>query len=349
MTPIDWADARKILLVKLSSLGDLVHVTPVLRALRRQAPAAQILMAVEGRFASVLRYNPNIDGIIEASSTARGWLPRLLDARRALSRHVRPRFDAALDFQGRWRSAVWLYTSRARVMAGRGGVRPGWHTAVQPDMEKHAVQVCAEVAEKLGLEVGDLEPEIFHCPRADLQVGKILESAGVAPDGFVLINPFSRWRSKEWILERYAELMRRLGVVRDLDIVISGGTDRTDDAERLLAGVRNKRVTSLVGRLTLEQAICLYRRARLMVTGDSGPMHVAAALGTPVIALFGPTLPEQTGPWGRHCRVMQRLRPPHHHTYLTDSRREHMAAIDLDTVHAAVIDGLFQRRVRRSA
>lgn len=340
MSFIDWAGARNILIVKLSSLGDLVHVTPVLRALRATAPATRIHLAVEGRFAALFRADPHLDGIIEASSAVQGLLPRVLDARRALSRQVSPRFDVALDFQGRWRSALWVYMSGARIRVGRGDVRPGWHAAVRPDMSRHAVEVCAEVAAALGIHVKDLEPRIYHSARADRELQEILDIARVPPDGFVVINPYSRWRSKEW--PYYAELLRRLASERELHLVLSGGRDRAIDARRLLTRIAGKRVVSLVGRLTLDQAICLYRRARLMVTGDSGPMHVAAALGTPVIALFGPTLPEQTGPWGNYCRVLQVRRPTHHHAYLTDRRREHIAALDVGTVHRAVLEALFQ-------
>jgi lipopolysaccharide heptosyltransferase I len=346
---IDWASARKILIVKLSSLGDLVHVTPVLRVLRRAAPQARIHFAVESRFAAVLRHDPNLDGIIEADGARHGWLSRVLDARRALARHTAPRFDIALDFQGRWRSALWVYMSQARIRAGRGGARPGWHHAVRPDMSRHAVHVCAEVAEAMGLAVPDRDPGVHTSPVADVELEAMLNAAGLPREGFVVINPYSRWRSKEWPMERYAELLRRLTSLRNRSLVLSGGKDRRADAERLLARLPHGSVTSLVGRLTLEQAICLYRRARFMLTGDSGPMHIAAALGTPLIALFGPTFPEQTGPWGSHCRVIQARRPTHHHAYLTDHRGEHVAAITVDCVHAAVLEALFEMPGRMRA
>ena len=239
--------------------------------------------------------------------------------------------------------------SQARFRVGRGGVRPGWQHVIRTDLSRHAVHVCAEIAESLGLAVPDRDPEVFASPAADAEVQAMLAAAGLPREGLVVINPYSRWRSKEWLPERYGELVRRLTSIRGLRLVLSGGRDRGADAARLLARLPVQGVTSFVGRLTLDQAICLYRRARLMITGDSGPMHIAAALGTPVVALFGPTLPEQTGPWGRHCRVIQARRPTHHHAYLTDRRREHIAAIDVDRVHRAVLETLFEPAAARDA
>ena len=93
---------------------------------------------------------------------------------------------------------------------------------------------------------------------------------------------------------------------------------------------------SLAGRLTLAEALCLFRRARLMISCDSGPMHAAAALGTPVVALFGPTLPERTGPWGSEHVVLQAERPPEHHAYRSDDARRYISALTVDAMMAGV-------------
>jgi ADP-heptose:LPS heptosyltransferase len=95
---------------------------------------------------------------------------------------------------------------------------------------------------------------------------------------------------------------------------------------------------SLVGRMLIEEAICLYRRARFIITGDTGPMHAAAAVATPVVALFGATWPEQTGPWGRRHRVLQSSRSEFHHAYPNDAERRHIEAIGVDMVFAAAAD-----------
>jgi ADP-heptose:LPS heptosyltransferase len=119
-------------------------------------------------------------------------------------------------------------------------------------------------------------------------------------------------------------------------MVITGGPGEEEQARALMQGLYPGVAVSLVGKLTLEQALCLYRRGILMVTGDSGPMHAAAALGTRVVALFGPTLPERTGPWGDKHIVIQELRPPSHHTYRSDHNKVYMRAISVEQVYRAV-------------
>jgi ADP-heptose:LPS heptosyltransferase len=148
------------------------------------------------------------------------------------------------------------------------------------------------------------------------------------------------WTSKTWPPDRYAQLMHRLGDEFRVPMVITGGPGEVAQAEELLRLLGPRIAASLVGKLTLEQALCLYRRARLMVTGDSGPMHAAAALGTQTVALFGPTLPERTGPWGKGHIVIQEQRPTFHHAYLSDHDRKYIRAIGVQVVYDAVRSAL---------
>jgi ADP-heptose:LPS heptosyltransferase len=347
MLTVEPEQVRRILVVKLSSLGDIVHVTPCVRALRHRFPHAHIVMAIDQCFADVVRCNPHLDGLIESDPRCSGWLARLLQTRHALSRHTRPRFDLAIDFQGVRRSALYVYLSHARLQGGRGGWRPGWNVVCAPRAGQHAVTVCADIAQALDIPVENLSPEVFLSEEADATVHTLLTSMDVPAKDFLLVNPFSRWRSKEWPLSRYADLIRRITHEWTLPVVLSGSRDRCGQAEQLYRLIGSRRVVSLVGRLTLAQALCLYQRAGVMVTGDSGPMHVAAALGTKLIALFGPTLPECTGPWGEGHRIIQERRPPTHHTYLNDDGGEYMRAIEVEVVYNAVAEVLADYRRRR--
>jgi ADP-heptose:LPS heptosyltransferase len=245
-----------------------------------------------------------------------------------------------MDFQGNRRSAAWVYASRSKFKAGRGKRRPGWDLAFVPNLDRHAVVVCAEVARKIGISVDELNPEIFLSDQDDRGLLSILETYDLPKNEFILVNPFSRWHSKNWPLDRYAELISRLWGDLGLPIIITGGPGEEDQAAELIHLMKPGTATSLTGKLTLGQAFCLTRRALLMVTCDSGPMHAAAALGTKVVALFGPTLPERTGPWGEGHQVVQITRPPIHHTYLTDTDQIYMRAIDVQTVYRAVISSL---------
>lgn len=325
---------RRILAVKLSSFGDVVHVTPCLRALRRAYPHADIRVAIERRWADVLRPLPYVDGLVEASSRMRVTPAYLLEIRRALAANPGP-FDLAIDFQGTRRSAAWVYASGARVKYGRGWPRPLWRAALRPDLSRHAVAVCADVCRALAAPVDDLAPELRTSPADEQRVARMLADRDLPAEGCVVLNPFSRWNSKGLDVATAAELAARTARLTGEPVVLSGGPD---DASRVAAVARRAGpgAISLAGRLALGEALCLLRRARLVVSCDSGPMHAAAALGTPVVALFGPTHAERTGPWGTGHVVVQAERPSEHHAYRSDHTRRYMRALTVDAMIAAI-------------
>lgn len=328
----------RVLVVKLSAMGDIIHVTGCLKALRHALPRARMTMAVEGRWRDVVAHNRHVDEIIESSAQDRLSLRYLWEIRRTLAR--RGPFDVAIDFQGNRRSAAWIYLSGAPVRLGRGRFRPGWQSAIEPDLSLHAVTVCAEICRSIGVTVPDPSPELHTGPAESPDLGRALSAAGLPSSGYVVLNPFSRWTSKSWPLDNAATVIRRLRRVTDRALVVSGGPGdrRGDDELRRLLGA--DAVPSLVGQLSLGNALCLLERARLVVSCDSGPMHAAAAFGVPVVALFGPTHPERTGPWGPRTRVLQAARPPSHHTYRSDPQASYMRRLDPEAVLAAVLEEL---------
>lgn len=337
------AAPRRILAVKLSSFGDVVHVTPALRALRCAFPHADIRLAIERRWADVVRALPYVDGLVEASSRSSLTPSYLLEVRRTLAA-TPGRFDLAIDFQGTRRSAAWVYASGAPVMAGRGWPRPLWRAALRPDLSRHAVEVCAEVCRAVGAPVDDLAPELRTSPADEERVARLLYAAGVPRAGFVVLNPFSRWDAKGLDVATAAELAARTARLTGACVVVSGGADDAARAAAVVDRTCDAHVVSLAGALALPEALCVFRRARLMISCDSGPMHAAAALGTPVVGLFGPTHPERTGPWGDAHVVVQAKRPREHHAYRTDDARRHIRALTI----AAMLDAV-ERAIHATA
>ncbi len=333
----------RILAVKLSSFGDIIHVTGALRALRQALPHAELTLAVEERWADVVRHNPNVDALIECSSRDRLTFSYLAEVYGHLSK--RPKFDVAIDFQGTRRSAVWVYLSGAPIQLGRGGLRPGWRFSLATDRTRHAVLNCAEVNRAAGLKVDNLDPEIYTSHTDELRLDEILDAGRTPRSGFILFNPFSRWVAKSWPEQNTAAFIKVLKQAFDHPLILTGGADDRERAERLLQALPPQAIHSLAGRLPLGQALCLFRRARLMVSCDSGPMHAAAAFGVPVVALFGPTHAEHTGPWGPNHTVVQALRPPEHSAYRNDARATYMGALDSDAVFQAVSAKLNAMRV----
>ena len=328
----------RVLVVKLSSLGDVIHATGALRAIRQALPLARIALAVEGRWRDVVCHNPNVDLLIESSPQHRLSLSYLSEIRRSLAEHGP--YDIAVDLQGNRRSAAWVYLSRARFKTGRGRFRPGWRRAIEPDLTQHAVTVCADICRSIGIGVGDPSPEIHTDVREEERIDQMLPEEGLPSKGSIVLNPFSRWPSKSWPLDNAADVIRRLQAATPRRLVLSGGPEDRDRAAALQHRLGPCAVPSLVGRLSLGGALCLFRRGRLMVSCDSGPMHAAAAFGVPTIALFGPTHPERTGPWGPCHRVIQARRPPTHHTYRADPEGSYMRLLDADVIVDAVLSEL---------
>lgn len=328
----------RVLVVKLSSMGDIIHATGCLRALREALPKSHISLAVEDRWASAVRHDPHIDSLVRSSASSTLTLRYALEVRRLVASHGP--FDVALDLQGNRRSAAWVYLSGAQTRLGRGTFRPGWKIALQPDLTQHAVTVCADICTAAGIPVGDPSPRLYTGPHEEDSLDDVLRRRGMPGSGFVILNPFSRWRSKSVPLETMAAVITQLP--RDIreSVVISGGPEDARDAARLCAMLPVCPVHSLAAELSLDQALCLYRRARLMVSCDSGPMHAAAALGVPVVALFGPTHPERTGPWGPGHTVIQALRPVSHHAYRLDAECAHMQRLEPNAIAQAVLSHL---------
>jgi ADP-heptose:LPS heptosyltransferase len=246
-----------VLVVKLSSMGDIVHVTPCLRALRRAFPTASIAMAVERRFVPLVRHSPHLDEIVEVDPGQGRWAS-WLEPWRHLAGRRRPRFDLAIDFQGTRRSAAWIYASAARIRAGRRrGAgrewRPGWHRVVSPAPGRHAVRVCADVAASVGVPVVELDPELHVSPGAEERLNARLAAAGVPPSGFVLVNPFTRWTSKSWPIDHYRALVTRLSGEVRAPIVVHAGPGEESGLEALadLAAPRG-RAAAIIAALPLD-------------------------------------------------------------------------------------------------
>ena len=329
----------EILVVKLSSLGDVVRSTGCLQRLREAWPEARIRFVVDERFAPVLEGHLGLDDLIVAPSIHRGLGVQLLHAARQLRSLGSPRFDLAIDLQGNRFSTAWMYAARARVRLGRGGFRPGWAATRAGSLLLNDVEDQARILGLLGLPEQPLPPRLPILPEADRRVGEVLAGMGLSSKEFVVLNPFSAWSSKEWPWDRYAAVAQRLLTERGIPSVVTSGPG---EAARM-PSPDGTGWHSVAGQLSLPELAALLHRARLVLTGDSGPMHMAAAAGTPVVALFGPTWPQRSGPWGTGHRVLQASRPDHHHAYRDPDSRRHILALDVPTVATSVLDALEPR------
>ncbi|RLB98475.1 MAG: lipopolysaccharide heptosyltransferase I [Deltaproteobacteria bacterium] len=315
----------KILIVKLSAIGDVIHTLPALCALRRHWPGARIDWVVEEAAADLVAGHPDLDRVIV--SRRKAWILDWRDrARRAgmlaeINRFVgelrRTRYDLVLDFQALLKSAlvVALARGRRKVGFGRGleHMEHSYHVLTEgirpPSMEVHALTRNLMMVQALGVPVAEVA---YRLPVTDADrsaVGNILKESGVDESRpLVAINPVAQWPTKLWPEERFALLADRLLERYDASVVFTGGGGDRRVVERII-GTMKRPALDLSGRTSLKQLAALYQRARLVISTDTGPMHLAAAAGTPVVALFGPTAPWRTGPFGPGHHIVRAPAP----------------------------------------
>jgi lipopolysaccharide heptosyltransferase I len=295
---------QRILLIKPSALGDIVHTLPVLNLLRRRWPAARISWLIGSAFADLVRGHPQLDELItfDRKRFARGWhSPRavveLITFLRSLGKQ---QFDLVIDLQGLLRSGTLTALTRAPVRVGFSNARELAHlfyTHHVPvhTMEQHAIERYLNVTEALGCGRGPVEFH-FHSNEHDrARVGGLLDGI----DRFAVLLPGTNWMTKRWPAENFAALVRPLREQFGMTTVIAGGPDVAEIASRIDGAV------NLVGKTNLRELVVLLERASLVIANDSGPMHIAAALGKPLVTMFGPTNPIRTGPYQRLDSVVR--------------------------------------------
>ncbi len=277
--------AKNILMVRLGAMGDIVHTLPAAAALKTSFPEAELTWAVEPKWASLLEGNPYVDRVLPVDRR------QPLASFRALRSHS---FDLAVDFQGLVKSAATARLSGAARVIGldRKQAREGrWAAALytEPVMTKsaHVVNLRLELAAAAGATVG--------APQFPLPPG---HAEGDLPDGdFVLASPLAGWRAKQWPLAYYRDLAALLARDFGVPLVVNG----PESARAELAEV----VGALPHFSGLPGLIDATRRAAAVIGVDSGPLHIAAALGKPGIAIFGPTDPARNGPFGGSIQVLR--------------------------------------------
>ncbi|HUE84553.1 MAG TPA: glycosyltransferase family 9 protein [Vicinamibacterales bacterium] len=309
----------KILLIRLRLIGDVVFTTPAIAALRHHFPDATLAYLVELPAEPVVRHNPHLDAVIVADRP-RGVRRLICDAKLAW-RLRRARFDVVIDFHGGPRSA-WL--TRATGAPRRVGYalpyrrwvytdRVTWTRALVPP--RHSVQNQFDLLTPLGIAPATPGPAPVEMPADAAATGSVeqrLRDAQVPPDAPIVLihvsagNPFRRWPA-----EHFAEVAAALARDdRTRRIIITSGPSegRAADAIAAAAQARAGEVADGIlrcGEFDLSELRALACRAALYVGGDSGPLHIAATTRVPIVAIFGPTLPERSMPWrGAEARAI---------------------------------------------
>jgi lipopolysaccharide heptosyltransferase I len=306
----------QILFIKLSAIGDVVQTLPALEAVKKQFPQSEITWVVEEAAADILIGHPAISRVLVSRrktwlrmlrnplTSAAGWKSIALFFRELRS----VQYDIAIDFQGLLKSGVLIGLSRAGRKIGFDCTRELSYLFLNErlqcyDIEKHALERYLDVARYLGAEQPGATCTLPVANEIRVISGKL---AGMRKDGarLVVINPVARWKTKLWADRNFAALADRLVLEKGALIILTGSPADREVNQRIM-GMMRESAFNWAGETTLKELAALATLSDLFITTDTGPMHLAAAAGARVVALFGPTAPWRTGPYGPSHTVIR--------------------------------------------
>jgi len=319
------ADAAtpRVALVRLSSLGDVVHALPFAHALRQAWLGCRLTWIVERPEEAILTGNPDLDDVVSVDT--RLWRREFRHPAGAHSVYVKVRglvqrlragrFDVAVDLQGLWKSGVITWLSGAPLRVGfalsqcreRANACFTNRRVTAPVGAVHVVERNLALLSALGLDPALTTPPIFPIPRdptAEGTVGRCLDEEGVKPETpLVVLNPGSGRDGKRWAVGAFRQLGDELAMRLGARVVLAWGPGEGPLARAIAHGMRT---TPLIPPPTsIPEMVALLRRASLVVGGDTGPIHIAAALGVPTVGLYGPTSARRNGPYGPRTAAFQ--------------------------------------------
>ncbi len=314
----------KILILKPSSLGDVIHALPVLRLLKLHHPNAEIFWWIDSSLAPLIEGDPDLAGIVRFERKRWGKPRHWPEMFRSIRWLRAQNFDLVIDLQCLARSGAFAWLANGKFLVGLDEVREGargfYDLAVpRPSFYTHAVDWYLAVLPPLGVPVHKNFTWLPERPQIAADVKRKWPDVGVqasacpSPDTlkrelqprWIALQPGARWLNKRWPVQHFAELIRALAKkFPTARFAVLGGKDDAPLGERIFQAAPEK-VLNLCGATTLPEMIEWVRRCDLLITNDTGPMHVAAALGKPLVALFGPTAPERTGPYGQLQNVLR--------------------------------------------
>ena len=352
---INLTSVRRVLVTKLRHHGDVLLATPVFQVLKAHAPHVEIDALLYSDTHDMLEGHPAIDRI---HIVDRGW------KRQGVGHHARQELALLKELQGRRYQLMVHLTTHWRGAWLAHALRPRWSVAVERPSRfwrgsfshcyklprltpRHTVETNLDALRRVGIYPGESEKHLSIHPgaQAEARVDALLAAAGLATKGFIHVHPTSRWLFKAWTDTANAQLLRRLSADGHR-LVITAAPDAREKAivARILAeaGVP---VTDFSGQLTLKELAALVARARLYFGVDSAPMHMAAAVGTPVVAIFGPSGEKEWGPWRVPHRVVTTnhpCRPCGNDGCGGGKISECLTLLPVDRVHSAVNELLAQ-------
>lgn len=286
----------QFLIVRLGSLGDIVHGLPVAASLRGSFPDAHIDWLVDARQQEVLELVPILDRRVVVRASVRGFVAAIRELRER-------RYDAALDLQGLWKSAILARASGARRVIGfpsshlrERGAQLFYSETCAVVSGPHVIQKNLSLLRPLGLDSSKFIVQFpFDIPPSAVLAETYRRLRLRDGDPFALLNPGAAWPNKRWPAERFGQLAAAIARRHNLLSAVLWGPGEESLADMAVATSDGTAIAT--PKTSVADLLALARAARLMISGDTGPMHLASAVGTAIVALFGPTHPGRNGPW----------------------------------------------------
>ncbi len=301
--------ARRVAIIKPSALGDVVQTLPLLGVLRKRFPDAEIDWVIRSELANLLQGHPYLTEVIPYYRHG-GWKESVQLLRKLRKR----RYDLVFDFQGLLRTGVMTLASGAALRIGLETAREcsGWAChGLLPDTKK---SVPAHARYWRLAEIFDLQNESrelhLGITAADREAaGRQLESSGNSNEPLMVIHPGAKWETKRWPVQQFAEIAIRVFKKYGMRTAVIGTRGEHNDAESIVAALKQHvpraEAINLAGKTSLRELAVILEQADLVLTNDSGPMHLAAGMGTPVVGIFTCTSTERSGPPGSHHQLLQ--------------------------------------------
>lgn len=304
------SEAPRFLIVRLSAFGDILHTLPAYRALRRAFPDAEVDWLVEDRWAGVLRTVEGIGEVIPVSRRVGGWAKGMGAYGRLRKRLSGRGYQAAVDLQGLTKSGVWPWLARVPMRVGYGDAdgrelsRVFYTDRVLPDAERvHVVERNLALVERVtGKREVVMAGDTWFPPDADAEAWarEYWERNSLGGFRVAVVNPCARWATKRWEPQGYAAVARGL-MARGWKCLVSWGPGEEATAREVTSGAGG---AATLPPMTIHQLAEILRRSSLCVSGDTGPLHLAAAVGLPCVAIFGGSDPRRNGPYRVPSRIV---------------------------------------------
>lgn len=336
----------RILMVRLSSIGDLVHTLPALAALRSHDPGASVDWLVESKFREILSTTEGIDHLVEVDTFRwrRGWYRPAIWAEvwKAVARLRSKDYDVVLDLQGTIKSAVasWLARGDRHIGFAKSALKEtpaAWlygETVTVNGAPAHVIDRHLRLLSALGIDEDERAFPIAVPESMSSEAERELERLALSE--FVLLNPGGSWATKRWSPRKFGELAVRIRAELELASLVLWGPGDEAMAKAILD--TSDGAATLAPPTGVLSMIPYARKARLLVSGDTGPMHIASAFGVPIVGIFGPTDPARNGPFGTGDEIVYRDAPcgPCYKHRCPGYDNVCMTEIEVDDVMAAV-------------